>query len=148
MLRLYKSDYTIAYVNFSLYICIASHMTEGRGHQRMECPFFRAPRRAERRGAAPAGSKVVLPPLFPLPDQRAPRNTPMPQTFDCHPSDTEPLCPRYLPKSISPRRPPPAPPAPPLRAGGGFAFFPPALLGGAGGAFLPAHPGGFGPAGG
>lgn len=81
MMLLYKSDYTIAYVNYFLYICIASHMTGGRGQRRLGCPFFRVLRRAEHREAAPAGSKVVLPPLFPLPNLRTLRNPTVPQTF-------------------------------------------------------------------
>ena len=43
---LYKSNYTIANVNYSLYLCNVIHMTGGRGHQRMECPFFVRQRRA------------------------------------------------------------------------------------------------------
>ena len=94
MPRHYKCIDTIASVKYSLYICIISHMTGGRGHQRMECPFFVLQRRAERSGAAQEGSKVVLPPLFPLTKVRTHRNPTMLQTVERHPSATDPLRPR------------------------------------------------------
>lgn len=81
MMRLYKSDYTVAYVNYSFYICIASHMTEGRGQRRLGCPFFRVRPRLQAGEAAHKGSKVVLPPLFPLPIPRFHRNPAVPQAF-------------------------------------------------------------------
>lgn len=137
MMLLYKSDYTIAYVNFSLYICIASHMTGGRGQRRLGCPFFRVLRRAERSEAAPIGSKVVLPPLFPLPNLRTQRNPRVPQVVARHLGATAAPRPRRRPRHSA-------------RASPGSLRSPtsPALLAGVGGAFLPAHPGGLGPAGG
>lgn len=81
MIRLYKSDYTFAYVNYSLYICIASHMTGGRGQRRLGCPLFRVLVAGGAQRSRPKGSKVVLPPLFPLPWMRATRNPTVPQAF-------------------------------------------------------------------
>ena len=128
----YICDYIIAYVKYSLYICIAYHITGGRGHQRMECPFFVRQWRAERSGDAPKGSKVVLPPLFPLTYLRDNRNSPVPKIVDRHRHATAPLrTPQHFasdppplpcaPGQPSPLfglpRPPSAPPPPALRPG-------------------------------
>ena len=128
----YICDYIIAYVKYFHYICIAYHITGGRGHRRMECPFFVRQWRSERSGDAPEGSKVVLPPLLPLPDVRDNRNSPMPKVVESHRHPTAPLRQRQHPASGAPPlpcapatpspliglpRPPSAPPPPPLRPG-------------------------------
>lgn len=134
---LYKSDYTIANVNYSLYICIASHMTGGRGQRRLGCPFFRVHAAGGAKRSRPKGSKVVLPPLLPLPSLRASRNSTVPQAFPSPKTSTAAPRPRRRPRHSA-------------RASPGSLRSPtsPALLAGCVGAFLPAHPGGFGPAGG
>lgn len=132
MLLHYICDYIVAYVKYFHYICIAYHITGGRGYRRIECPFFVRQWRSERSGDAPEGSKVVLPPLLPLPVLRDSRNPPMPQPVASHRHATAPLHPRRHPASDPPPlpcapatpsplvglpRPPSAPPPPALRPG-------------------------------
>lgn len=128
----YICDYTIAYVKYFHYICTAYHITGGRGHRRMECPFFVRQWRSERSGDAPEGSKVVLPPLFPLTRLRDRRNSPVPKVVESQRHAATPLRQRQHlasgapPLPCAPRqpslliglpRPPSAPPPPALRPG-------------------------------